>query len=1482
MSQFYFGCTLRTCTKSIVAVVSVSICLFFFNPIQAQFTIFTEDFEDHGNSANGGAGRYTSTNDFYESASDDDYWGRVNGNTEEYFLTNVGTGLIANTQDPYDGFNGNFYYAGEDLDDTGGTIGNPDGSAIKELSITGINITGGTNLVFKALLAVGDDDGCTASEFDSGDYIRFYYTIDGGVEQTGICFAAALNCPGGGNTANEPLFDDPDCNGDGIDGSVMYTSTFAEFQYTIPSVGSSLDLRVEARMNSGDEEIAFDFFRVESDTPIGGGSVCPTIGSVVTSPLSICEGDNFDIDASGLMDMDMASNMDMDFGIEFVAFTSTPADPYIGGTSLGIVPFGSLTGGGTMASVTNTSLAGAGSFEIYAILNPTPTDMGCRPSAMTTLDIMALPTSPMVSNVNVCIGESTNIIPATNPGGDVWEEDFEMHGNTENGGTGAYTSLNDFWDGTSDYWGRVNGPTMEYYLNSSTLGNTISTQDAYSGWNGSFFYAGEDLDDGGSTEGSGITNPVRELSITGIDITGESNLMFKALLAVGDDDGCNASEFDSGDYIRFYYTIDGGVEQTGICFAGALNCPGGNTTNEPLFDDPDCNGDGIDGSMMINSTFAEVEFNIPGSGSSLDIRVEVSMNSGDEEIAMDYFRVIAGPSGPMTFNFYDGDPDLGGTLLAGNVTSYDPMTTPATSPESIWVTGLEGGCESDAVEVVVTVGGGLNISTGSYGPLCEDDTAITLTGMPAPGAGETAEWTGTGVTDPSTMDATASFDPTGLNGNYTLTYTVTDVNGCSSFGSTSVAVNSLPTVDAGSDFSTCNNDEPSILSGTPVPTAGETGEWTGSGVTDGNNMDATASFDPTGLSGPVIVSYTFTDINGCSASDTRTVTVNVAPTANAGSYPDVAENAPDVMLTGVPTPGAGETGEWTGTGVTDPSNMDETASFDPSGLSGPINLTYTFTDANGCFDSDVAVINVTAAVPVSTGSYAPVCEDAADVVLIGTPDPGPGETGTWTGMGVTDPSNTDATAFFDPTGLSGNITITYTYVDINGRDESASTTITVNDLPTVNFTAPADLCINAGVQAGLGSGMPSGTGGEYSGDGVSDDGNGMTYSFDPAMAGVGTHTLTYTYTDANGCMNSASDDIEVFDIPVVSFTAPADLCENEGEQTGLSGGSPSSGVYSGTGVMDDGNGMTYSFDPTGLSGTITITYTFTDANGCTDSASDDIFVFDTPMVSFTAPADLCIDAGTQAGLGSGTPTGGMYSGDGVMDDGNGMTYSFDPADAGAGVHILTYTYTDVNGCTNTASDDIEVFPLPTVSFTAPADLCKDAGVQSGLGGGMPSGGIYSGPGVMDDGNGSTYSFDPQAAGTGIKTISYTYTDANGCTDTASDDIEVFPIPVSPAVTDIFVCLGESTEIIPENSGDIWVEDFETNGNEINGGDSRYNSPGDFYDGSSDHWGRVEGASEEFYLTDMSSGSTISPTVSYTNWNGNFYYAGEDLDDTGGD
>jgi PKD repeat protein len=80
-------------------------------------------------------------------------------------------------------------------------------------------------------------------------------------------------------------------------------------------------------------------------------------------------------------------------------------------------------------------------------------------------------------------------------------------------------------------------------------------------------------------------------------------------------------------------------------------------------------------------------------------------------------------------------------------------------------------------------------------------------------------------------------------------------------------------------------------------------------------------------------------------------------------------------------------------------------------------------------------------------------------------------------------------------------------------------------LPTVTLAPFADVSISTPPFT-LTGGAPSG--GTYSGPGVS--GN----TFNPAVAGLGTHTITYTYTDLNLCENSAENTITVTQVTGIS------------------------------------------------------------------------------------------------------------------------------------------------------------------------------------------------------------------------------------------------------------------------------------------------------------------------------------------------------------
>lgn len=97
----------------------------------------------------------------------------------------------------------------------------------------------------------------------------------------------------------------------------------------------------------------------------------------------------------------------------------------------------------------------------------------------------------------------------------------------------------------------------------------------------------------------------------------------------------------------------------------------------------------------------------------------------------------------------------------------------------------------------------------------------------------------------------------------------------------------------------------------------------------------------------------------------------------------------------------------------------------------------------------------------------------------------------------------------------------------------AVVTLHVYPLPTVDCPDDFSVCINDAAFALTGA-TPSG--GTYSGTGVS-NGN-----FDPATAGVGQHTITYTYSDGNSCSNSCSFVITVDPIPTFGTITPYPTC----------------------------------------------------------------------------------------------------------------------------------------------------------------------------------------------------------------------------------------------------------------------------------------------------------------------------------------------------
>ena len=120
------------------------------------------------------------------------------------------------------------------------------------------------------------------------------------------------------------------------------------------------------------------------------------------------------------------------------------------------------------------------------------------------------------------------------------------------------------------------------------------------------------------------------------------------------------------------------------------------------------------------------------------------------------------------------------------------------------------------------------------------------------------------------------------------------------------------------------------------------------------------------------------------------------------------------------------------------------------------------------------------------------------------------------------------------------------------------------------------------------------------------------------------------------------------------------------------------------------------------------------------------------------------------------------------------------------------------GSSNSRSDGVQAFDTPsqTASLSVLEEVCASSEILTDLGGGTPSGGTYSGPGVTDNGNGSTFTFDPAVAGVGLHTITYDVS-AGPCSvaSSATDTIEVLAVPDGPTTTGVNgFCLGEPVTV----------------------------------------------------------------------------------------
>ncbi|MDZ4845453.1 MAG: T9SS type A sorting domain-containing protein [Chitinophagales bacterium] len=401
-------------------------------------------------------------------------------------------------------------------------------------------------------------------------------------------------------------------------------------------------------------------------------------------------------------------------------------------------------------------------------------------------------------------------------------------------------------------------------------------------------------------------------------------------------------------------------------------------------------------------------------------------------------------------------------------------------------------------------------------------------------------------------------------------------------------------------------------------------------------------------------SYTveITNSNGCVAESPAFVLSELQPpnVSFTGLASDYCITDAGVILSGSPVGGA-----FSGSGIGGNNFIPFLAGM------GVHPITYTYTAPNGCSRAQTQTTVVTD-VPIISFTIPPfLCDGDTAVELMATP-----AGGTYSGVGVTG-------NFFDPVdaGVGGPYIITYTFTDTIGCGNTATTnrSVSVTTPPTVSMIGLAtEYCANA-TDAML-TGIPAG--GTFSGSGVTAN------SFVPAVAGAGAHTVTYSYTDNNGCSAAQSTSTLVNALPIVELTGlDAVYCEDDA--VALMTGTPSGGTYNGVGLIAN------AFNPAGAGagGPYDITYSFTDNNNCTGADTLQVSVNAIPTVTISGldPIYCVYIPDVPLTL---SPAGGQLLGTGVSGS------SFNPNAAGVGTHVLVYSYADNAGCANSTQEIVMV------------------------------------------------------------------------------------------------------------------------------------------------------------------------------------------------
>jgi len=758
------------------------------------------------------------------------------------------------------------------------------------------------------------------------------------------------------------------------------------------------------------------------------------------------------------------------------------------------------------------------------------------------------------------------------------------------------------------------------------------------------------------------------------------------------------------------------------------------------------------------------------------------------------------PPDSIRWNF--GDPTSGALNYSTLANPLHSFTNGGTYTVELYVRHIDN--RTDTAWQTITVLPGPAVNLGPDRTICLGDSVTFDAGACS---GCTYDWKNlaTGLTV-----ATTETFKTGLAGTYTVA--VTSPNTCVTRDTVQLVTTAVPVLANNPQFKTiCTGESTNIPLSSAPP--GAMFHWTATltlGTVTGFSIDSGLVINQVllnSLATPGIVTYHITPkIGSCSGSAVDfPVTVNPGDSVKVSIIASGNNICSGTSVTFIATPtygGSSPSFQWKVNGVNSGNNssMFTYSPVNTDVVSCILTSSNTVCVFNNPATSNAITMIVNPQMPVSvsiTSSLNPVCAGNTVLFTAHPVNEGSSPVYQWKVNGVN----------------SGTNLSTFTYIPVNNDQVScvlnSSLTVCVTNNPATSNTITMQVDQNHPVSLTVSASLNPICAGNTVVFIAQPINPGLTPIFQWKVNGVnaGTNSSTFTYIPVNNdqvscvltsslttCVtnNPATSNVVMMTVDPnyavsVSITTPSDtVCQ--GSPVLFTAHPVNEGLnpvyqWKVNGVNAGTNASFFSYTPINadvVSCVLTSSYTACTTNNPASSNAVTMTVINnlTAVVSITAvPNPFCSGSTVSC---SAFPTNGGFTPsyqwkvNGVNTGSNASTYSYNPLQGDIVQCVMNSSLSCITNNPVTSNTIVmNALAAPSVSFT----LCFDSittlnAATFKLKGGVPIGGVYSGPGV----NSGTGVFTPSAAGVGTKTITYLYQNSFSCANSKSKTIIVQAAP----------------------------------------------------------------------------------------------------------